>query len=66
MILLRPICWLIGHKKINGRMNVRRRLNLAHLHGDAGVDFDCARCGLEWRDAFIPVDAVFGWDRVDP
>ena len=51
--LLRPWCWLVGHKEINRRVNVRKYIALMHLCTLAGMDFDCARCGLEWRDSGI-------------
>ena len=46
-----PLCLLIGHRKSNRRVNVMKHMALVHLHPDAGLDYDCPWCGLEWRDS---------------
>ena len=56
---MRLLCWLItlltlgfrGHRWRMVRINPGKHMWLMHLHTMAGLDADCARCGLEWRDA---------------
>lgn len=48
--LLRPLCWILGHKWMD-----LRRVRLAndymyHLNPKIAMDCDCIRCGYQWRD----------------
>lgn len=48
-LLLRPLCWLIGH----GWVVTRRLKGSGHLtvyHPLAGCDAHCKRCGATWED----------------
>lgn len=48
---IRPLCWLIGHRWVEIRVNVSKAVALAAFHRWAGSDCDCTRCGATWRDA---------------
>lgn len=43
-------CWLVGHEKTNRHVDVHRVVVLGHLSPDAGVYWECARCGVVWDD----------------
>lgn len=41
-----------GHKWLMLRVNQLKHEHMAEFHHLAGLDLDCERCGLEWRDAY--------------
>jgi len=50
----RIVCWLRGHDWDIVTVNVRKNINLWHLHPMAGCQAFCRRCGSEWDDLWSP------------
>ncbi len=51
LAVMRLWCWLAGHRWKAIRVNWDRHVSLMHLCTVAGIDADCKRCGMQWRDA---------------
>lgn len=50
----RLVCWLRGHRWDILAVNVRKNVNLFHLHHLAGCKAMCRRCGADWDDLWSP------------
>lgn len=48
--MMRLVCFLLGHRWKQLRVNWRKHANLVHLHTFAGFHLQCRRCGHEWDD----------------
>lgn len=56
----RILCSMFGHRWIKLRCNIRKAINLGHLHPLAGYEAKCERCGEHWDDLWSPFfDDVF-------
>lgn len=56
------LCKLLGHRWLALSVNIRKHINLVHLHPMAGYKAVCKRCGGEWDDLWSP---FFGDDVIE-